>query len=688
MNAGEGHLPGTAPLQEGGDFGARMVAGLSAFLDRQLTAVDAQAGAALATPRSSSEREAAAHRRAGGAGPAHRGGGRPPADSRPRAGRHHRRACTAGRHGGVRGLRRALAGAPRGGRGRTAPAPAGRAAGPRGGAPGRGSDAGVPGRPDSGLPRSRQLARRLAEAGCRGGGAGPARPQRCLVRATRHWGKRPTCPHREFLWRMAFEVGRHPIGFEVQKVLALVDWLCVSGKGRRWACSATARAGCWPCTPGRSIPAWGPSRSAGTSATGARCGGSRSTATSGALLREFGDAELAALVGPASARGRGRSRPRRSPARPRGPGESPGRSRRPGHGAAGRGAGGGGPGAPGLRGLGAAGDLVLVEQGEERAEGTAGPGTGAALRAFLAGLGVGARRPRPDRGSLRPARARASIRRRASAGQLDQLVAFTQDSDPALRASARRPTGRGADTSSPEAWRRTSEPYRDYFWEEVIGRLPGRPACRPMPRTRQVSTSRSGPATRWSSTSGPDVFAYGILLLPQGPQAGERRPVVVCQHGLEGRPQRRCSIARRAVLQRLRRPAGRAGTSSTPRRTRTSARTRFRQLQRKANPLEAVALLLHRPPAPADPGLARDPAQRRSRRGSPSTASPTAARRRCACRPLLEDYCLSICSADFNEWVGKMRRARSRDAATCGRSSTTCTSSTWATRSTTPRWPP
>ena len=35
----------------------------------------------------------------------------------------------------------------------------------------------------------------------------------------------------------------------------------------------------------------------------------------------------------------------------------------------------------------------------------------------------------------------------------------------------------------------------------------------------------------------PDVFAYGILLLPKDIKPGERRPVVVCQHGLEGRPQ-------------------------------------------------------------------------------------------------------------------------------------------------------
>ena len=31
-------------------------------------------------------------------------------------------------------------------------------------------------------------------------------------------------PHREFIYRMAFQMGRHIIGYEVQKVLAAVDW--------------------------------------------------------------------------------------------------------------------------------------------------------------------------------------------------------------------------------------------------------------------------------------------------------------------------------------------------------------------------------------------------------------------------------------------------------------------------------
>ena len=31
-------------------------------------------------------------------------------------------------------------------------------------------------------------------------------------------------PHREFIYRMAFEMGRHVIGYEVQRILALVDF--------------------------------------------------------------------------------------------------------------------------------------------------------------------------------------------------------------------------------------------------------------------------------------------------------------------------------------------------------------------------------------------------------------------------------------------------------------------------------
>ena len=74
-----------------------------------------------------------------------------------------------------------------------------------------------------GLPVKAQFARRLAENGC-------------LVLVPTLMDRKNTwsgnaginrftdLTHREFIYRMAYEIGRHPVGYEVQKVLAAVDW--------------------------------------------------------------------------------------------------------------------------------------------------------------------------------------------------------------------------------------------------------------------------------------------------------------------------------------------------------------------------------------------------------------------------------------------------------------------------------
>src|SRR5204862_177445 len=67
-----------------------------------------------------------------------------------------------------------------------------------------------------------QFARRLAEMGCE-----VIVP--VLIDRADTWSGHPDVkmtnqPHREFLYRMAFELGRHVVGYEVQKVLALVDF--------------------------------------------------------------------------------------------------------------------------------------------------------------------------------------------------------------------------------------------------------------------------------------------------------------------------------------------------------------------------------------------------------------------------------------------------------------------------------
>src|SRR5205823_12925204 len=74
-----------------------------------------------------------------------------------------------------------------------------------------------------GLAPESQWARRLAENGCQ-----VIIP--VLVNRQDNWSgsaklnRFTNQPHREWIYRQAFELGRHIIGYEVQKVLAAVDW--------------------------------------------------------------------------------------------------------------------------------------------------------------------------------------------------------------------------------------------------------------------------------------------------------------------------------------------------------------------------------------------------------------------------------------------------------------------------------
>ena len=85
----------------------------------------------------------------------------------------------------------------------------------------------------------------------------------------------------------------------------------------------------------------------------------------------------------------------------------------------------------------------------------------------------------------------------------------------------------------------------------------------------------------------PDVIAYGILLMPKAIKPGKKRPVVVCQHGLEGRPQdvaipKVDSPYYRQFAVRL---AERGFITFAPQNL-YIFQDRFRTLQRKANPLK------------------------------------------------------------------------------------------------------
>jgi hypothetical protein len=237
--------------------------------------------------------------------------------------------------------------------------------------------------------------------------------------------------------------------------------------------------------------------------------------------------------------------------------------------------------------------------------------------------------------------------------QLDELQAFTQsvvrDSD-----AARRQFWSKADRASrsPEKWRQSTAGYRDYFYDHVIGRFDP-PRLDPNVRTRQIYDEPKYAGYEVLMDVFPDVIAHGILLVPKGIAPGERRPVVVCQHGLEGRPRdvadpKSDSHYYHRFACRL---AEEGFVTYAPQNPYIFG-DRFRTLQRKANPLGRSLFSIIVPQHEQATGwLASLPFTDPDRIAfyGLSYGGKTAMR----VPALVDRYCLSICSGDFNEWVWK-----------------------------------
>jgi hypothetical protein len=155
----------------------------------------------------------------------------------------------------------------------------------------------------------------------------------------------------------------------------------------------------------------------------------------------------------------------------------------------------------------------------------------------------------------------------------------------------------------------------------------------------------------------PDVFAWGWLLVPRGMKQGERRPVVVCQHGLEGLPEDLLNTDERteaftlykAFASRLADEGYIVFAPHNPYRGGNA----FRMLQRQANPLglSLFSFIVAQHEAATDwlASLSFVDPERIAFYGL-SYGGKTAMR----VPALVPRYCLSICSADFNEWVRKV----------------------------------
>jgi len=208
------------------------------------------------------------------------------------------------------------------------------------------------------------------------------------------------------------------------------------------------------------------------------------------------------------------------------------------------------------------------------------------------------------------------------------------------------------DFSSPEAYERSIERFREQFANDVIGRfdhelLPARP------RSQLVSQEHGVTTYRVVLDVFPGVMATGLLVLPDGLTPGEKRPVVVCQHGLEGRPDDLLAGAEKESIYKgmATRLAERGFITFAPQNLYLFG-DRFRTLQRKANPLGktlfSVIVPQHRQIVRWLATLPWVDAERIGFYGL-SYGGKSAMR----IPALVEEYCLSICSADFNDWVWK-----------------------------------
>jgi cephalosporin-C deacetylase-like acetyl esterase len=446
--------------------------------------------------------------------------------------------------------------------------------------------------------------------------------------------------HREFVYRMSFEMGRHVIGYEIQKVLSAVDWfareknhlpigVCGYGEGGMLALYSAA-------IDQRIASAvvsgyFGPRENLFAEPIYRNVWG---------LLRDFGDAELARLIAPRSLiidQNEFNSGPPPA-ARAGRNGAAPGIAK-----------------TSGLKAVRAEFERIFsVEQQAERVRHATLAAPEAATADLLAALTKSKRAA-----LLQPAPLELMSPRDADARQhrqFDELVGYTQTLMGDLRGPAAQKRQdffwSKLDTSSVDKFKKSQEPLRDYFWNDVIGKLPA-PTMPMNPRTRLIMEEPKWKGYEVVLDLYDEVICYGILLVPNDIKPGEKRPVVVCQHGLEGRPMD-------AVNPKVKTPyynsfgndlANRGFVVFAPQNP-YIFQNHFRQFVRKANPMglhiysfivrqhERIVEFLGTLPFVDATRIAY---YGLSYGGKVAMRIPA----------LLQGYCLSICSGDFNEWIWK-----------------------------------
>ncbi len=452
-------------------------------------------------------------------------------------------------------------------------------------------------------------------------------------------------PHREWIYRQSFILGRHILGYELQKVLSLVDWfrnqpdqrpVCVAGFGEGGLLALYAGA----LDPRiDSIYVWGH--------FGPREGLWQEPIYRNVfgLLHEFGDAELASLIAPRHLAIQHADFPKIKGPPVAAPGQrnvaAPGFITMPSWTAV-------------LEEMERARQLVpafhdwarVYDVNSNKADIVAHLFPGETATAMMTCMASASKSPLPSMPAGRVM---------AQQEQVRELEVFTQRLLVTNEAERKNEFWKKLPLISVPAFEKHIAMERERFWSQVIGRFPD-PDVPMNPRSRMIKEVGEVVIHEVTLDVWQDVFAWGWLALPKSLKPGEKRPVIVCQHGLEGLPEH-CfetdenSAAWKAYKAFALRLAERGYIVFAPHNP-YRGRDAFRSLQRKLNPLGKSLysvingqhqLILEwlksqsftKPDKIAFYGL--------SYGGKSAMRTPA----------VLTDYCLSICSGDFNEWVRK-----------------------------------
>lgn len=460
-------------------------------------------------------------------------------------------------------------------------------------------------------------------------------------------GKFTNQPHREWIYRQAYELGYHVIGYELQKIMALVDWLekigvrkiGVAGYGEGGLLALYAAAIDQRIQAALVSGYFGPREALWGEPIYRNVFG---------LLEHFGDAELASLVAPRQLVVEHSLAPQvDGPPAPRAgrAGAAPGKIQTP--------------------------ERYAIEDELDRTRdffpanfetafelvyGTEGapvqPGSARAIRLLSEKLG----------GKYNSAAPRAAVNLinhlpnavDRQHRQVQEMVDFTQHA--IIRSERQRDVTfwSGALKSKADNWEIERLAHKKRFWAHWIGRFPS-PQKEIQAKSREVYNEAKWVGHEVTLEVWPGVFAWGILCVPKDLKPNEKRPVVVCQHGLEGVPADTIEGPNNSGHQYYKAFAAalaeRGFITFAPHNP-YRGRDQFRVLQRKANPLgKSLFSIIVAQHEQILNWLESLPIVDGSRIGfyGLSYGGKTAMR----VPAIIDRYALSICSADFNDWIKK-----------------------------------